>query len=324
PGSGVNSATVTFVFDLSVEVVTLDFPKAVEVLDAFVITVSQKDDDSGASGQTRQSEEASVTERIVWLKVLRPTGETVATKPAITRDDLVYSPLPSGEFRVLRVVEEVPLNEEVLDNLPKLVFEKLPDGQYQIWLQEPGEQDKRFVMDVTIRDGRPADDKAGGRDRPPTSLKKVQSGEPAAEDGAGTGSTKDDAKEAPKETDRKVSALGNTGSTDVIAPVDDADQAWSRWGRLFQESHQHSSEPVGFVAGLRISDTSSQAEDESSLEVSPKGGDATGSLAMIHPMAVSAILAAGSVLSKRKQNNWEDRVDDMMAQWEKRHHAKKN
>jgi tetratricopeptide (TPR) repeat protein len=108
---------------------------------------------------------------IVWLKIIRPTGQTVQRIPAIVAAEVVYSPLPGGDYRVLRTVEEIPLDEEVLDNLPKLIFEMLPDGQYQIWLQEPGEKDKRFVMDVTIRDGRPAHDKADASDRPPSTLR---------------------------------------------------------------------------------------------------------------------------------------------------------
>ncbi|MGZ0164085.1 MAG: beta strand repeat-containing protein, partial [Planctomycetales bacterium] len=316
PGDGVDSAAVAVVFDLSAEVTTLDFPKTAEALDAFVITVTQKDDSAGATGQTRQSEEAAATERIVWLKVLRPTGQNVAEVPAIIADDRVYSPLPGGGFRVLRVVEEVPLDEEVLDNLPKLIFEKLPDGQYQIWLQEPGEQDKRFVMDVTIRDGRPVDDKAGARDRPPTSLKKAPVQAPAAEDGTQKGSAKETTENSGNTTGRKVSALGS-GRTSITSELDEqssgVDQAWSQWGQRFGTSQGEDSSRVNVMSELR----GNEHGDESEFEVAAKAGASNDSQAMIHPVVASAILAAGSVVSKRKQTSWKNRVDDTMAQWDK-------
>jgi hypothetical protein len=315
PGGGVESNT-TFVFDLSVEVPTLEFPKVAEVLDAFVVTITRKDDTSGATGQARQSDDATATERIVWLKVLRPTGQTVAKVPAIVADDLVYRLMSGGRFRVLRVVEEVPLDEEVLDNLPKLVFEKLPDGHYQIWLQEPGEQDKRFVMDVTIRDGRPADDKAGARDRPPTSLKKAPVKVPDAEDATQKESAKETTENAGNTTGRKVSALGS-GRTSIASALDepsnDVDQAWSKWGQRFGASPGEDANRVNLMTELR----KNELGDESEIEIAAKAGTSNESLAMVHPIVASAILAASSVLSKRKQTSWEDRVDDTMAQWDK-------
>ena len=323
PGDGVDSANAGFVFDLSADVPTLEFPKVAEVLEAFVITITQKDDDGGATGQTRQSEETAATERIVWLKVLRPTGQTVARVPAIIADDLVYSPLSGGGFRVMRVVEEVPLDEEVLDNLPKLVFEKLPDGQYQIWLQEPGEKDKRFVMDVTIRDGRPADDKAGARDRPPTSLKKAVD-LPAAEEGTQPDSAKETSEKSAPGANRKVSALGTDDPRQTDGQDDGFEHAWSQWGQLFGTSTGEATDRISMIA--RLSDDLGQSLDdvESSHEVAIKDGSTSESMAMIHPVAASVILAAGTVLSKRKQNNWEDRVDDTMAQWDRVNRGRKS
>ncbi|MFT4558833.1 MAG: hypothetical protein ACI92S_004220, partial [Planctomycetaceae bacterium] len=322
PGDGVDSANVGFVFDLTADVPTLEFPKVAEVLEAFIVTAAQKDDDGGATGQARQSEETAATERIVWLKVLRPTGQTVAKVPAIVADNLVYSPQPGGGFRVMRVVEEVPLDEEVLDNLPKLLFEKLPDGQYQIWLQEPGEKDKRFVMDVTIRDGRPADDKAGARDRPPTSLKKPV-GPPAAEEGTQPGSAKETSEKAEPGTNRKVSALGAGGSSQIDGQHAGIEQAWSQWGQRFGTSTGQATDGMSMMAGLSDDLAESLGDAETSPEVATMDASAE-SMAMIHPVAVSAILAAGTVLSKRKQNNWEDRVDDTMAQWDRMNRGRKS
>ena len=315
PGSGVDSSNAGFVFDLSPEEATLEFPKVAEVLEAFVVTITQKDDSGGATSQTRQSDETAATERIVWLKVLRPTGETVARVPAIVADNLVYSPLSGGGFRVMRVVEEVPLDEEVLDNLPKLVFEKLPDGQYQIWLQEPGEKDKRFVMDVTIRDGRPADDKAGARDRPPTSLKQPVN-LPASEEATKQSPAKETSEKAATDSSRKVSALGTNGSSQTDRQADGFEQAWSQWGQRSGVATGETSGRIGMMA--RLSDDPAQSFDnaESAREETIRNDGSPESMATIHPVAASVILAAGSVLSKRKQNNWEDRVDDTMAQWD--------
>jgi hypothetical protein len=204
----------------------------------------------------------------------------------------------------------------VLDNLPKLVFEKLPDGNYQIWLQEPGEQDKRFVMDLTIRDGRPADDKAGTRDRPPTSLKKAPVKDPAAEDGTQKGSAKETTENSGNTTGRKVSTLGS-GRTSIASELDGqsngVDQAWSQWGQRFGTSQGEAADRANVMTELR----GNGYGDEAETEVAAMDGASNESLAMVHPVVASAILAAGSVVSKRKQTSWEDRVDDTMAQWDK-------
>ena len=52
--------------------------------------------------------------------------------------------------------------------------------------------------------------------------------------------------------------------------------------------------------------------------------DSVESQATIHPVAAGAILAAGSVLSERKQDDWENRIDETMAQWDKLKNGKKN
>ena len=321
PGDGVESANITLVFDLNVNVPALDFPQSAEVLEAFVITAAQKENDSGARGVASQSEEAAATERIVWLKVLRPTGQTVQRRPAIVADEVVYSPLRGGGYRVLRVVEEVPLDEEVLDNLPKLIFEKLPDGQYQIWLQEPGEKEKRFVMDVTIRDGRPADDKAGARDRPPTSLKKG----PAVEEGVEQPPVRKTTQNVEDGTDRKVSVLDSTQMTrrpQTVTTVDAADYTWSRWGQ--QSGSSPGNDQLNVMAELRGGQIGLQSGEDSELSGTAEDTDSTESRSTIHPIAASAILAAGSVMSKRKQDNWEERIDETMAQWDKLKHEKKS
>ncbi len=85
-------------------------------------------------------EETAVEERQVILKVLDPTG---------------------------KVTDTVVMDESVLDDLPGL-FKKLPDGHYQIFLKEPGEEGERLLLDVMLRGGKPSDESEGGQDKPPT------------------------------------------------------------------------------------------------------------------------------------------------------------
>jgi len=54
------------------------------------------------------------------------------------------------------VIENVVLQESDLDNLPKL-FKSLPDGRYQLYLKEAGEERIRLLMDVDIRGGKATD-----------------------------------------------------------------------------------------------------------------------------------------------------------------------
>ena len=46
--------------------------------------------------------------------------------------------------------------EDVLENLPEQIYKKLPDGQYRMLLQEPGETRRRLLLNVTIRNGKPS------------------------------------------------------------------------------------------------------------------------------------------------------------------------
>ncbi|MDA1164960.1 MAG: hypothetical protein O3B13_17835, partial [Planctomycetota bacterium] len=321
PGGGIESAAAAFVFDLSADVTTLEFPKVIELVDAFVASVGEKQSDSGSAGQGIQAEDASATERIVWLKVLRPTGQIVDTIPATVDDTLVYSLLPNGKFRVLKVVEEVPLNEEVLDNLPKLIFEKLPDGQFQIWLQEAGERDKRFVMDVTIRDGRPADETSGTRDRPPTSLKKVPADTPKSDEAPGQQPNDGaDADDVSDDSDSKVSTLIPAGSPDAN------DSAWARWGNQFRASGGRISNGANLESLLATGSVVQDVQADSATTDGKASSEREASLkspAAVHPVAASAILAAGMVISKSRQHRWDERVDDMMARWEERQQNRK-
>jgi len=78
-------------------------------------------------------------ERLVFLRILAPNGD---------------------------IIEDVPLQESDLDNLPKM-FKTLPDERYQIYLKEAGEERVRLLMDVDIRNGK-ASDVTEEQSAPPT------------------------------------------------------------------------------------------------------------------------------------------------------------
>jgi hypothetical protein len=66
--------------------------------------------------------------------------------------------------------EAVRLPVDVLSDMPSL-FKKLPDGRYRLYLTEPGSGQRRMVIDVELREGRPldpADENEGSRDQTPS------------------------------------------------------------------------------------------------------------------------------------------------------------
>lgn len=85
------------------------------------------------------AEVSLVEERQVFLEVLNPYNE---------------------------VIERVQLREEVLDDLPGFL-RKLPDGHYRVLLREPGDKRMRLIIDVEIRQGKPASGTDEGGDKPP-------------------------------------------------------------------------------------------------------------------------------------------------------------
>ena len=144
PGEGLAGGIA---FDLSVDVPELSAAVAISIDSAENQTDStvqeQEQTDSVAS-----TEEADISEdRIVKLRVFNAAGE---------------------------VVEEVDLKGDqalkLLNDFVGFVEDRrLPDGRYQILQQEPGDQMLRVVYDLLLRNGKPADNREGLRDRPPTS-----------------------------------------------------------------------------------------------------------------------------------------------------------
>ncbi|TWT77630.1 PKD domain protein [Posidoniimonas polymericola] len=86
--------------------------------------------------------------------------------------------LPNGEPG-----EPLQLKPDAMDRLPEL-FDRLPDGHYQILVIRTESNTERLVMDFVIRGGRPidvSDDSDGARDRPPTEDQEAQPENPPAE-----------------------------------------------------------------------------------------------------------------------------------------------
>ncbi|MHC4875468.1 MAG: beta strand repeat-containing protein [Planctomycetota bacterium] len=302
----------------------LEFPRSSSGIELFVVATAASTNDTEAIAQRSRSEDSTATERIVWLKVLRPTGETVDEIPSVRPDNIVYQRLPDGSYRVMLILEEIPLNEEVLDDLPGLIYSKLPDGSYQIWLQEPGEKRQRLIRDITIRDGKPASEEDGSRDRPPTG--SIQSDNvPASGDAQNTDTDQQndgqpDGRPAPANADGQAaiilrddatgfvqmatpdvasgsdqlrystaiqSASGQT-SPDQYSGAEEFESAWAAWGQQMD--------------GIDASDL---ATDEST------GEEGNGNQA-----AASALFASGLAMTKIRTGKWKERAADVLQEWD--------
>ncbi|WP_417389450.1 LamG-like jellyroll fold domain-containing protein [Gimesia sp.] len=135
PGEGL----ATVAIDTTPQVPLLIFPQQEMILDStsnFQSIFTNKDTQLIDSAINETNNNA---ERLVFLRILAPNGD---------------------------IIEDVPLQESDLDNLPKL-FKTLPDGRYQIYLKEAGEERVRLLMDVDIRNGK-ASDVTEEQSAPPT------------------------------------------------------------------------------------------------------------------------------------------------------------
>ncbi|QDV16090.1 Extracellular serine protease precursor [Gimesia panareensis] len=125
PGEGL----ATVAIDTTPQVPQLIFPRQDVILDASSIQQIVFNIRENQLLETAINEANKNAERLVFLRILAPNGD---------------------------VIEDVPLDESDLDNLPKL-FSTLPDGRYQIYLKEAGEERVRLLMDVDIRNGKASD-----------------------------------------------------------------------------------------------------------------------------------------------------------------------
>jgi len=125
PGDGL----ATVAIDTTPQVPLLLFPPTVEILDATSNQLTVFTSQDTVSIESSINEANKNAERLVFLRILAPNGD---------------------------VIENVVLQESDLDNLPKL-FKSLPDGRYQLYLKEAGEERIRLLMDVDIRGGKATD-----------------------------------------------------------------------------------------------------------------------------------------------------------------------
>ncbi|MFG0240252.1 MAG: hypothetical protein ACF8CY_04290, partial [Gimesia chilikensis] len=130
----------TVAIDTTPQVPQLIFPQQEVILDASSLQQTVFSMRETQLLETAINEANRNAERLVFLRILAPNGD---------------------------VIEDVPLQESDLDNLPKL-FSTLPDGRYQIYLKEAGEERVRLLMDVDIRNGK-ASDVTEEQSNPPTS-----------------------------------------------------------------------------------------------------------------------------------------------------------
>src|SRR5690606_33101879 len=118
PGTGIFGVRI----DTTPDVQPLVFPPMTPIAPLDAAAPPTLDTTQAVPVRSASLEKVAVDERIILLRVLSPTGETV---------------------------REIPLEESVLDDLPGM-FSRLPDGHYRIYLKEPGEFRERLVLDVDV------------------------------------------------------------------------------------------------------------------------------------------------------------------------------
>ena len=258
PGAGVQSADTVVFFVIKVDVPELSSPTVIGSTETVEFRSQAVVQAASEFGNAATTEKNTAEERTVWLQIVAADGS----------------------------VQEVPMGEDVLENLPERIYKKLPDGKYRILLQEAGETRKRLLFEVIIRDGKPADESATQRDRPPTQpMKKAiepkQEAQPAAKPDGGAA----------------LAPMINPADL-KMARVEQRDQAWAQWAQQFE---------------------SAVAEDVA--EVDPDETEITttsvGSVEKQHPVVASAFAAGGLIVAQRLLGKWKDRVDNFMAQWTK-------
>ena len=295
PGTGTSSGdtSVAVFFIVQNDVVAVEFPDVSGIVDTFQFLIAAVEQATSQYVVSAKAEDAAATERIVWLIVIDPNG---------------------------KVVDEQPLAETVLDDLPKRVFSRLPDGRYEVWLQEAGEKRRRLVIKVTIRAGKPADDtgtESKRMDQPNVDPKKADNDQPGAANqqnppkaGAGNqpkpNGNADTARVGLNSVPASQRSIARFGDTSVFAAKvvqASREDAFAAWARPATRS--------GFVGddspeiGHGLNDL-----DSSDLETMVRSDSSS------HPAAAAAVVAAGVVLAHLKRDKWERRVDDLMANWQ--------
>ncbi len=172
------------------------------------------------------------------------------------------------------VTDEVLVDVEALDNLPKL-FRSLPDGHYKIQLQEPNDDKQRLLVDVTLRGGKVSDETEGGQDKPPTAEDVIEgSGAPAG---------------------------GKLPEADGDEPTADVGSLMDGFPLLVATTD-------GWPAAAPVSESPASANDEVEAAGTALGtqfiSPATGSSAILAGVALATYVSGGA---------WEDEVDAALA-----------
>jgi hypothetical protein len=238
----------------------------------FAFTTNVLDQAAGEFAAVARGEETAAEERIVWLVVLNPIQ-------------------PGKEFGSNGIRDQVKLTEEVLDDLPGRIYKRLPDGDYQIYLQEAGEsqESRKLIIEIRIRDGKPAD----VEDKPKLPRKPAAEEEAPVENGnqkpddaneeaeSDANGNDENAQTAPRAAGREVSS---------VQPTSLQDDAWAAWAAR---------------------GTSGESRDSTAEE-----GQAVQRTAGL--TSVAALAAGGSLLALNKDGNWRKEIDESMAHWENR------
>ena len=185
------------------------------------------------------------------------------------------------------------MTEEVLDDLPGQIYKRLPDGDYQLYLQEAGElkTSRQLIIEVRIRDGKPAEEEKAKIPPKPKAAEEAEAGQPNGngdqnpngdQGDGGSGAAEDgNTQRQPEDSSQKVS---------FRSPSLLQDEVWAVWAK----------ETV----------SAETANDEAEA---PKAEQRTAGIS-----SAAAVVAGAALISIKKGENWQREVDNSMADWKQR------
>jgi len=272
PVTGVVPGADPVVFELDTFVAPREREELSGLESSFSFTANALDQTSSEFATLIRGEESASEERIVWLVVLNPIQ-------------------PGKEFGSNGIRDQVKLTEEVLDDLPGRIYKRLPDGDYQIYLQEAGEsqESRKLIIEIRIRDGKPADvedkpklpRKPAAEEEAPVENENQKPDDANEEAGSDADGKDENAQAAPRAAGREVSS---------VQPASLQDDAWAAWA----------------ARGTSGESSNSTAEEGQAVQ-------RTAGLT-----SVAALAVGGSLLALNKDGNWRKEIDESMAHWENR------
>ena len=275
PVPGTVPSADPIVFELDTFVPPAEREESGGMGDTFSFTTSVIEQAVSEFVVTARGEEVAAEERTVWLVVLNPVqpGKMLGSKGERT---------------------EVKLTEEVLGDLPGRVYERLPDGDYRLFLQEAGElkESRQLIIEVRIRDGKPAEEeKVKIPPKPKATKEEAEAGRPNGkgdqdlngDQGAGGSGAAEDGntQRQPEGSSQKVS---------FQSPSLLLDEAWAVWAKQ-----------------------TASAETANDEAEAPKAEQRTAGLS-----SAAAVVAGAALISIKKGENWQREVDNSMADWKQR------